>query len=457
MQVNAGGTWIRSTGLTMPSAMSNFPFAPVIGALLAAGCLSLALRAARRKRLVDNLPTSKTTGVFMGLVELKGTAEAETPLCSFLAEVPCVYHAWQVEEHWSRTVTETYTDSKGNVCTRTRSESGWNTVAEGGDRIAFYLQDDCGVIRVQPEGAEMQADTVFSRTCGRGAPLYYAKGPALAVGDSDHERRFLERAVPLHAALYVMGQAREREDIVAPEIARDTRAPIFLISTKSEQEVSSGQAWSHWGLGVLGLVIAMAGLFVQQHQKRGVGAEDWQPLLLAGAVFLVAWFLGWLWMAFNSMVELRQRVRQAWANVDVQLTRRCDLIPRLVEIVRGLRNYERNVQTELARLRAELTATAPGEPGPEPAACSAAVTAIAESYPELKASGTFQALMRELTQTEDRIALARSYFNDIAMFYNTRLETIPDRYISALGAMKPQPVMAADQFVHQPVVLNLAK
>ena len=441
----------------MPYNANNFPVAPVIGSLLAAVCLGFALRAARRKRLVDNLPTSKTTGVFMGLVELKGTAEAETPLCSFLAEIPCVYHAWQVEEHWSKTVTETYTDSKGNTGTRTRRESGWKTVAEGGDRMPFYLQDDYGIIRIQPEGAELQAAEVFNRTCGRADPLYYAKGPEDAIWDSDHERRFSEQAISLHAALYVMGQAREREDIVAPEIARSDRAPIFLISMKSEKEISSGQAWTYWILAILGLALAVGGMFVQLRQAGDVREDELQLLLPAAAVFVGIWFLGWLWMAFNSMVELRQRVRQAWSNVDVQLKRRSDLIPRLVEIVKGLRDYERTVQTELARLRSELSATAPGEPGPDPTACRASVTAIAEQYPELKTSGTFPALMQELAQTEDRIALARAYFNDIATFYNTRLEIIPDRYIAALGAMQPQPVMAADNFARQPVVVNLAK
>jgi len=87
----------------------------------------------RRKRLIDDVPTSKTQGVFIGLAELKGTAESEVPLTSYLAGISCVQYVWQVDEHWSRTVHETYTDAKGHTQTRTRTESGWTKVAGGGE------------------------------------------------------------------------------------------------------------------------------------------------------------------------------------------------------------------------------------------------------------------------------------------------------------------------------------
>src|SRR6266568_7977373 len=117
------------------------PLLPGLGGVLAFACLFFALRSGKRKRLVDNLPTSKTTGVFIGLVELKGTAESAQPLTSYLAGQPCVHYQWRVEEHWSRTVTETYTDSDGKTRTRTRHESGWTTVGNSSEISAFYLHD----------------------------------------------------------------------------------------------------------------------------------------------------------------------------------------------------------------------------------------------------------------------------------------------------------------------------
>ncbi|MDH4270145.1 MAG: E3 ubiquitin ligase family protein, partial [Dehalococcoidia bacterium] len=125
----------------------------VLGGLGAIGCLIGAFRALRRRRLIDDVPTSKTQGVFIGLAELKGTAESEMPLTSYLAGTRCVQYAWQIDEHWSRTVHETYTDAKGQTHTRTRTESGWTKVAGDSQSIPFYLKDDTGVIRVVPEGA----------------------------------------------------------------------------------------------------------------------------------------------------------------------------------------------------------------------------------------------------------------------------------------------------------------
>jgi len=124
----------------MPQELATW--APIAGAVLALVCLIFALRSGKRRRLIDNLPTCKTTGVFIGLVELKGAAETREPLTSYLAEQPCVFYQWIVEEHWSRTVTETETDSDGKTRTTIRHESGWTTVAQGSELSPFYLHDD---------------------------------------------------------------------------------------------------------------------------------------------------------------------------------------------------------------------------------------------------------------------------------------------------------------------------
>jgi len=431
--------------------------APCAGGFLGLVMLALALRAARKQRLVNDLPTSKTTGVFIGLVELKGTAEVETPLTSFLAGQACVWYHWSVQEQWSRTVTETYTDANGHTQTRTRMESGWKTVADGGKMIPFYLKDDCGVIRVQSEGAKIEPQTLFEKTCGPSDPLYYGKGPAFAVMDSDHRRQFVEKGIPLHAAIYLVGQARERSDIVAPEIAQDKNASMFLISTRSEEQISRGLGATFWVLAILGLVLTVMG-FVWGNVLNHLDPSTQVPeYVMAGVGFLLAWVLGWMWMAYNSLVNLRQRVRQAWANVDVQLKRRNDLIPNLVTAVKGLRDYEQTLQPELAALRAQQSATPPGQPGPDHDGCAPLLMAVAERYPELKADGAFLNLQKNLVDTEQRIALARGYFNDIATFYNTRLTIVPDRFIAVLGAMQPQALMTASGFERAPVTVHFAQ
>lgn len=431
------------------------PLMPLLGALLGLLCLAGAFRAGRRGRLVDNLPTSKTTGVFIGLVELKGTAESASPLRSYLAEQPCVCYQWNVEEHWSRTVTETYTDADGKTQTRTRQESGWTTVADGGETIPFYLQDDCGVVLIRPEGAKLEPAVMFDETCDLGEGLYYGKGPAAAVANSDGRRRFTERGIPQHAMLYVMGQARERQDIVAPEIVYDQEAPMFLISTRSEEQVSSGMKWGERGWAVLGLVFAVGGV-VGHDAAIGAALESRLPAYAtAGLAYLALGALVWVWMVFNSLVELRQRVRQAWSLVDIQLQRRHDLIPNLVEIVKGYRDYEQQLQGELAALRGQLSATPPGVSGPDYCAVGKSAAAIAERYPELNANANFAALQTSLIETEQRIALARGYFNDIATHYNTRLEIVPEKFVARLGAVQPQTLMVANDFERAPVKVDL--
>lgn len=428
---------------------------PVLGTVLALLCLVAAYRAGRRRRLIDHLPTSKTTGVFIGLVELKGTAESHEPLITYLAGGPCVYYTWTVDERWSRMVTETYTDSDGKTKTRTRHESGWKRVDDGGGMIPFRLFDDRGAVQVVPDGATIEPVVVFRETVGRSDPLYYGKGPAGAVSDSDGVRRFEEQAIPLHADIYVLGQARERTDVVAPEIAADPEAPMFLISTRTEQQVSSGHARGCWGWGIFGFVLAVAGWPVRDGMLGRALDQRWPVYLLPAAGYLAAVGLAWTWLAFNSLIDLRQRVRQAWAQVEVQLKRRHDLIPNLVQVVTTHRDYEQSLQTELAALRTQLQATPPGVAGPNPHALKQTVLAIAERYPELKTDGSFSRLQRHLIDTEERIALARGYFNDIATHWNTRLETVPDRFVAQLAAMRPQPLMEADAFERAPVPVTL--
>jgi hypothetical protein len=424
---------------------------PWIGSLLAFGCLLGALAAGRRKRLVDNLPTSKTTGVFIGLVELKGTAQCETHLTSYLAEKAVVHYQWSVDEHWSRIVTETYTDGEGRTQTRTRHESGWTTVASGGEMTPFYLQDDCGAVLVRPEGAKIEPVSIFSETCTPLNSLYYGKGPAFAVPNSDMRRRFVEQGIPLHTALYVMGQAHERKDVVAPEITEDKAAPMFLISTRTEEQISRGFGGAFWGWGIFGLVLSVGAMIWRDTQAGLQPEQRWPVYLLVATAYHFTGAVGWVWMVFNSFIDLRQRVRQGWAQVDVQLKRRYDLIPNLVNVVKGLRDHEANLQTELAALRSQLGATPPGVAGPDFQACSRQVIAIQEKYPELTAQESFLKLQRELVDTEQRIALARGYFNEIATFYNTRLEQVPDRFVAALGRLQPQSLMAANDFERAPV------
>jgi hypothetical protein len=228
-----------------------------------------------------------------------------------------------------------------------------------------------------------------------------------------------------------------------------------LISVRSEEQISGGFGGAFWGWVIGGMVLAVGG-WIGHDAVLNVNMERNWPIYALGAVgYFLVYCVGWVWMVFNSMVDLRQRVRQAWSQVDVQLKRRTDLIPNLVNVVQGYKDYEKGTQTELAQLRGELSATPPGVAGPDYRAVNQTVIAIAEKYPDLKANATFSKLQQNLIDTEQRIALARGYFNDIAMFYNTRLQRVPDKFVAALGAMREQALMQANEFERAPVKVVL--
>lgn len=136
-----------------------------------------------------------------------------------------------------------------------------------------------------------------------------------------------------------------------------------------------------------------------------------------------------LGLGYNRLVRLRQEVNTGWANIDVQLQRRADLIPNLVESVKGYAAHERGVFDEVTRARTAVQqAGSPASAAEANDVLTAALgrlLAVAEAYPELKASENFLRLQDELTDTEDKISAARRYYNATVMRFNTAVQSIP--------------------------------
>jgi LemA protein len=132
---------------------------------------------------------------------------------------------------------------------------------------------------------------------------------------------------------------------------------------------------------------------------------------------------------YNRLVRLRNEAGTGWANIDVQLKRRADLIPNLVESVRAYAAHERGVFEEVTRARSALQAAAtPGSAAAANEGLTAALGrlfAVAEAYPELQASENFLRLQEDLTDTEDKISAARRYYNATVMRFNTAVQSIP--------------------------------
>ena len=147
---------------------------------------------------------------------------------------------------------------------------------------------------------------------------------------------------------------------------------------------------------------------------------------------VVAVLLLWLAVSYNGLVRLRQRVKEAWSDIEVQLKRRYDLIPNLVETVKGYATHEREAFENVTKARAQALAgggNAHDQAAKENMLTGAlkSVFAIAEAYPELKANQNFLALQQELSDTENKIQASRRFFNSNVMEINTRVESFPSK------------------------------
>ncbi len=145
---------------------------------------------------------------------------------------------------------------------------------------------------------------------------------------------------------------------------------------------------------------------------------------------------------YNSLVTARNRVENAWSQIDVQLKRRHDLIPNLVETVKGYMKHEQDVLESVIRARQQaITAQGVDESAQAENQLTGALKslfAVSEAYPDLKANTNMQTLQEELTATENRIAFARQHYNDATTTYNTKLEKVPTNLIANTFNFRPR-------------------
>lgn len=142
----------------------------------------------------------------------------------------------------------------------------------------------------------------------------------------------------------------------------------------------------------------------------------------------------WAVFAYNRLVQLRNQVRNAWADIDVQLKRRHDLVPQLVAAVKGYTGHERGVLQAVTELRTQAVAlTSPAQLGKVESALEQALFqlfALKEAYPDLKANESFLALQRDLVEIEDHLQYARRFYNGAVRDYNTNIQRFPDMLIA---------------------------
>lgn len=161
--------------------------------------------------------------------------------------------------------------------------------------------------------------------------------------------------------------------------------------------------------------------------------------VLIGVVAVIG---GWLLIAYNSLVRRRNQVQEAWSDIDVQLKRRYDLIPNLVETVKGYARHESAAFENVTKARsAAMGATTPAEHGQAENMLTGALKslfAVAEAYPDLKANTNFLELQRELSDTENKIQAARRFYNGNVRDFNTAIQSVPTNIVAGMFGFKAQ-------------------
>ena len=145
---------------------------------------------------------------------------------------------------------------------------------------------------------------------------------------------------------------------------------------------------------------------------------------------------------YNGLIQARLRVKEAWSGIDIQLKRRSSLIPNLVETVKGYAAHEREVLENVTRARSQLdnagTAQQAAQANNMLTNALRSLFAVAEAYPDLKANENFLELQRELSDTEEKIAYARQFYNRNVLSYNTKVHTVPTVFIAGMFGFTPE-------------------
>jgi LemA protein len=180
-----------------------------------------------------------------------------------------------------------------------------------------------------------------------------------------------------------------------------------------------------------------------------MGTAATVAIVIAGVVVL------WAVITYNRLVVLRNRIENGWSQIDVQLRRRYDLIPNLVETVKGYATHEKEVFEKVTEARSAMTnaqgVAAQGEAQNMITGALKSLFAVAEAYPDLKANQNFMMLQEELSGTESKIAYARQFYNDTVMGFNALLQSFPANVIAGMFGFKTHEYFPMEDVAREPV------
>ena len=178
----------------------------------------------------------------------------------------------------------------------------------------------------------------------------------------------------------------------------------------------------------------------------------WWIILIIVAV-IILWFI----FTYNAFIRYRNRIENSWAQIDVQLKRRYDLIPNLVESVKGYMKHEKTVLTEITKARTSLITgdlKDRAQASNQITEALKTIFAVAENYPKLKASKNFLQLQEELSGTESKIAYSRQFYNDSVLVFNQKVQSLPSNILANMFAFKEKEYFEIEEEAKKPVKIK---
>ncbi len=392
--------WIRAEGSSFPRLVLG------LGSL---AWLSWAVRLRARQWRLDDVPTSECVNVPIGFAEVNGRAQLEPPLASRATATPCAYYKWELQEH-----------------RKSGKNSRWVTVESELRNPPFRVVDATGAVWVDPTRAELiGVDQHVSSVPGR-----------------SKKWRQVEWRLDIDEPIYVIGPTRIRGARSEIEFGTDDSGDEFIVSDDAERKVRNKIAFAAWASSVLG-AIAAGLMFVVRAEPTfdsdgdpsvayhfvDTWARVWRFALVAVLVFVGTLLFSWIFRAYNRLVRVRGQAERAWSLISVELQRRHDLLANLVGVVREFASYEQSVQVGLTTARSAMPTTgelaAAGTAELRARGQASSLLALAEQYPDLKSQASFKALRASITTSEDRVAAARTFYNDAVTVARDRRGVFP--------------------------------
>ena len=386
-----------------------------IGFILSAAFAWFAMRVIRIKRIQENLPTSKTAGVTFGLAEIVGILDNEEDHELFRGPVSGALCCWYRELIQER---------RGSG-----KKAKWVAIKDEIKKQPFVVEDDEGELRVFPGKADVITKHKQTRREGR----YRYSEWRLSPGDE----------------MYVLGKARlDKTQGDSLVFGHEAGSP-YIIANVPESEVMLRKALK--GMGLLSLGISL--LFMVSIWISGAsGSFSSMDFLFAAGLAPVFLILVMLVLTHNDLIFLRERCERNWANIQVSLKKRADLIPQLENVVRQYLSHESDLLTGLALLR-ERSRTISSEQDMDRYMATEHISigelqALIEQYPDLKGTALLQDFHKRLVKLENEVALIRAGFNDAITQYQTRTQTFPDNLLATVFRFVPRPLLSYSEQAH---------